>query len=93
MIDRLLTELQGTHSQRANRADASRRPPFESVALSGGVMQNRVLFEQLVARLEARDLSVLTHRQVPPGDGGLSLGQAAIAAARALAHERRTPCA
>ena len=56
-----------------------------TVALSGGVLQNRVLLEQLVTRLERHGFAVLTHRQVPANDGGLALGQAAIAAARALA--------
>ena len=56
-----------------------------TVALSGGVLQNRVLLEQLVTRLERHGFTVLTHRQVPANDGGLALGQAAIAAARALA--------
>jgi hydrogenase maturation protein HypF len=70
---------------------------IRTVALSGGVMQNRVLFEQLNARLAARRLNVLTHRQVPSNDGGIALGQAAITAARALApafvEPRSTSCA
>lgn len=57
----------------------------KTVALSGGVLQNRVLLEQLSMRLERRGFTVLTHRLVPANDGGLALGQAAIAAARALA--------
>ena len=56
----------------------------KTVALSGGVLQNRVLLEQLLMRLERDGFSVLTHRQVPANDGGLALGQAAIAAARSL---------
>ena len=52
------------------------------VALSGGVFQNRLLLEQLVARLEELNFQVYLNRRVPPNDGGLSLGQAAIAAAR-----------
>ncbi|HEX3638847.1 MAG TPA: carbamoyltransferase HypF [Paraburkholderia sp.] len=53
-----------------------------SVALSGGVFQNRVLFEQVATRLGEAGFRVLTHRQVPANDGGLSLGQAVIAAAQ-----------
>jgi hydrogenase maturation protein HypF len=52
------------------------------VALSGGVFQNRLLLEGLAARLAALNFQVYTNRRVPPNDGGLSLGQAAIAAAR-----------
>jgi hydrogenase maturation protein HypF len=58
------------------------------VALSGGVMQNRVLAEQLIERVQGRGLRVLTHALVPANDGGLALGQAVIAAARALAPHR-----
>jgi hydrogenase maturation protein HypF len=59
------------------------------VALSGGVFQNRLLLEQLLARLEELDFQVLLNRRVPPNDGGLSLGQAAIAAAKLqIAHRK-----
>jgi hydrogenase maturation protein HypF len=64
---------------------------LRTVALSGGVLQNRILLEQLVHRLEDTGLAVLTHRQVAPNDGGLSLGQAAVAAARMLAMQDLTP--
>jgi hydrogenase maturation protein HypF len=49
------------------------------VALSGGVFQNRLLLRKAVSRLEAEGFNVLTHRQVPCNDGGISLGQAVIA--------------
>ncbi|HLH60973.1 MAG TPA: carbamoyltransferase HypF [Ktedonobacteraceae bacterium] len=52
------------------------------VALSGGVFQNRLLLEQLVACLEELSFQVYINRLVPPNDGGLSLGQLAVAAAR-----------
>jgi len=52
------------------------------VALSGGVFQNRLLLEQLMLRLDAMSFQVYINRRVPPNDGGLSLGQLAVAAAR-----------
>ena len=74
------------------RRRADEAEPFGAVALSGGVFQNRVLLEQVLMRLEPLGLDVLTHRRMPAGDGGLALGQAAIAAARLLAKEG-TSCA
>ncbi|GHO42594.1 carbamoyltransferase [Ktedonospora formicarum] len=57
------------------------RTGLERVALSGGVFQNRLLLELMLVRLEKQGFQVYTNRQVPPNDGGLSLGQIAIAAA------------
>jgi hydrogenase maturation protein HypF len=51
------------------------------VALSGGCMHNRRLARLLRAGLEAEGFEVFQHRQVSPGDGGLSYGQVAVAAA------------
>lgn len=51
------------------------------IALSGGCFQNRILAESGAARLEADGFRVLVHRQVPPNDGGLALGQIVVAAA------------
>jgi hydrogenase maturation protein HypF len=52
------------------------------VALSGGCFQNRLLLERTAHRLRQTGFQVLLHRQVPPNDGGISLGQVAVAAAR-----------
>ena len=49
-----------------------------TAALSGGVFQNRLLVELAVPLLEAAGFEVLLHSQVPPNDGGISLGQVAV---------------
>ncbi len=59
------------------------RTGHTDVALSGGVFQNQLLLELVVAGLAEQGFRVLVHRQVPPNDGGISLGQAAVAGARA----------
>lgn len=51
------------------------------IALSGGCFQNRLLVERARARLAADGFEVLTHRLVPPNDGGIPLGQVMVAAA------------
>jgi hydrogenase maturation protein HypF len=51
------------------------------VVLTGGCFQNARLTERLIALLSAA-FPVLPHRQVPPGDGGIALGQAVVADAR-----------
>ncbi len=55
---------------------------INQVALTGGVFQNQILLTQVWSLLEEMDIKVLTHSRIPPNDGGLSLGQAAIAASR-----------
>jgi hydrogenase maturation protein HypF len=56
--------------------------PRLPVVLSGGCFQNARLTESIVKGLEP-EFSVHLHQRVPPGDGGLALGQAVVAAARA----------
>jgi hydrogenase maturation protein HypF len=60
--------------------EIARREGIDTVALSGGVFQNRLLLEAVAARLKAAGLEVWTNREVPVNDGGISLGQAAMGA-------------
>ncbi len=57
----------------------SKRTGIRHVVLSGGVFQNRLLLGKVIPLLEVSDFFVLTHRQVPCNDGGISLGQAVVA--------------
>lgn len=58
------------------------RTGLEAVVLSGGVFLNALLTTEASARLRASGFRVFRHHQVPPNDGGLSLGQLAVAAAQ-----------
>ncbi|MEH2353840.1 carbamoyltransferase HypF [Nostoc sp.] len=57
---------------------------INQVALTGGVFQNCILLKEVTKRLETLGIKVLTHSLVPANDGGLSLGQAVIAAAQLI---------
>jgi hydrogenase maturation protein HypF len=61
---------------------AAERTGLNTVCLSGGSFQNALLANGLEAKLTEAGLKVFTHALVPPGDGGLSLGQLVIAASQ-----------
>ncbi|OOZ35791.1 carbamoyltransferase HypF [Solemya velesiana gill symbiont] len=67
-----------------------RQHQLDSVVLSGGVFQNKILLELVESRLRAQGLKVLIPELTPANDGGISLGQAAIAAARSIAESHNT---
>lgn len=69
---------------------AGETPP-DTVALSGGCFQNAILLESVSARLEAAGFTVIANARVPANDGGIALGQAAIAAAAALLAQSGAP--
>jgi len=70
---RLAVRLAGAAACHAERLGMS------DVALTGGCFQNRLLLADLCEALEARGLRPLVHTRVPPNDGSLALGQAAVA--------------
>ncbi|MBT5549292.1 MAG: carbamoyltransferase HypF [Nitrospina sp.] len=59
----------------------------DTVALTGGVFQNKVLLEQVTKRLQKENFTVLTHARIPSNDGGISLGQAMVAVAHCIGEE------
>jgi hydrogenase maturation protein HypF len=61
----------------AAAAACAERANVDAVAVSGGVMQNQLLLDEVRDALPTR-LDLLTNREVPPNDGGVSLGQAAL---------------
>ena len=65
---------------------ARRETNLERIALSGGCFANARLVRLLAPALESDGFSVYVHREVPPGDGGVALGQAYVAAARLRAN-------
>ncbi len=56
---------------------------LNTVVLSGGVFQNAILLAGMIESLEKNNFNVYTHKRVPANDGGIALGQAVVAAARA----------
>jgi len=66
----------------------ARETALERVCLSGGVFQNRYLCDRVAPRLEALGLRVYEQSAVPANDGGIALGQAAVARARTSTGEK-----
>lgn len=64
--------------------DLARRLSIAHVVLSGGCFLNRILAEGLMTQLTQQAIKVYLPQQLPPNDGGLSLGQAFIAGTQAL---------
>lgn len=62
--------------------EARERFGINEVALSGGVWQNLTLLRRVLSLLDEAGLTIYIHHQVPTNDGGLSLGQAIIAASQ-----------
>ncbi len=83
------------HETLARAVQESSRRARESTgiataAFSGGCFQNRLLTERAKELLESDGFEVLVHRRVPPNDGGLALGQAAVAGFRLRARMERS---
>ncbi len=64
----------------------AREAGLDTVALSGGVFQNARLSGMVARELRNAGLAVLVHQRVPPNDGGISIGQAGVAAAASELH-------
>jgi hydrogenase maturation protein HypF len=62
-------------------ASIARDAGLELVVLAGGVFQNRLLLERVAAGVQAHGLRTLIPERLPPNDGAISFGQAAVAAA------------
>ena len=70
------------HAIAAGCRHAREHSQLSTVALSGGCFANRRLTERALGLLAADGFETLVHRRVPPGDGGIALGQAAVASCR-----------
>ena len=98
MVEALLEDVEGGtggpviaakfHNGLAEAAvEVARRTGENRVVLSGGCFQNRYLTERLVRRLQEEGFRPYWHQRIPPNDGGIALGQIAVAAERMLKME------
>jgi len=71
--------------------DHSDNTDINTIALSGGVFQNRILFERVSHILQNEHYQVLTHATIPANDGGIALGQAVIVLAQYKKGPKRGP--
>ncbi|CAN5744099.1 carbamoyltransferase HypF [soil metagenome] len=78
------------HATVRTASECARVAGIPTIGLTGGVFVNRLLLKGIRAALTGDGFEVLTHRIVPCNDGGLALGQAAIAAAAPAAHRERS---
>ncbi len=78
-------DLRGMRESGGTRASAG----IDTVVLSGGVFQNRLLLEMAFKLLEIEGFRVYANREVPANDGGIALGQIAVAGARDKKNEKR----
>jgi hydrogenase maturation protein HypF len=62
--------------------DAAHNEGLDYVGFSGGVALNRIITKAIVNHITNEHLTPLIHRHIPPGDGGISSGQAVVAAAK-----------
>jgi len=76
MIEQLYTKIKNDKTQ--------------TIVLTGGVFQNRILFEQVTQRLHNVGYHVLSHSRVPANDGGIALGQAMVALAQIINKETQS---
>ncbi|NHI83250.1 MAG: carbamoyltransferase HypF [Candidatus Thorarchaeota archaeon] len=67
------------HSLAKIACDNAEKNHVEFVAFSGGVALNRIISQSIARYVSNRNLKLLLHRNVPPGDGGVSLGQVLVA--------------
>jgi hydrogenase maturation protein HypF len=64
--------------------EVAMKEEMKYVGISGGVALNRIITSAVIDVIEESGLRPLVHREIPPGDGGVSVGQALVAAARTV---------